>query len=421
LEANPVIELFLALAIVILVAKAAGGAVRRLHQPRVFGELLAGVILGPTLLNFLHWGVFQPENVHMVEETIHTLAELGVLFLMFMVGLEVHLSELLAVGRVAVLSGVLGAIVPVVVITPVVQLAGFSAEAALFAGVTLAATSVSISAQTLFELGLLRTKEGSALLASALIDDVVAILMVSFVVATTGADSGTAEGSASGLVLIVVQIVVYLAAAGLFAWFVLPRLMVEVKRYSHGIRTIAALAIAAALLFGWSAEALGGVAAITGAFIAGVGLSRTPHEIKDQIEEASMNIAYAFLVPVFFVSVGLSTDLREISAAALPLTGLIIVLAVLSKLIGVGGGARLGGFTNGEAFRVGVCMVSRGEVGLIIASLGLTAGVFTDGAFPLFPPLFLVVLLTTVLTPPMVRWVFRQKTQPPKPQSVPNR
>ncbi len=419
MEANPVIELFLALAIVILVAKAAGGAARRMHQPRVFGELLAGVILGPTLLDFLHWGVFQPENVHLVEEMIHTLAELGVLFLMFMVGLEVHLSELLAVGRVAVLSGILGAVIPVVLVTPVVQAAGFSIEAALFAGVTLAATSVSISAQTLFELGLLRTKEGSALLASALIDDVIAILLVSFVVATTG--SSETEGSASGLVLIVAQIVIYLVVAGLFAWFVLPRLMEQIKRYSSGVRTIAALSIAAALLFGWAAEALGGVAAITGAFIAGVGLSRTPHEIKDQIEEAAMNIAYAFLVPVFFVSVGLGTDLKEISTAALPLTGLMIVLAVVSKLVGVGGGARLGGFTNGEAFRVGVCMVSRGEVGLIIASLGLTAGAFSNGAFPLFPPLFLVVLLTTVLTPPMVRWAFRQKTQSPKPQITPSR
>ncbi|MCB9450955.1 MAG: cation:proton antiporter [Anaerolineaceae bacterium] len=417
MEANPVIEFFLALAIVLLVAKAAGGVARRLHQPRVFGELLAGVILGPTLLNFLHWGIFQQESVHLLEENIHTLAELGVLFLMFMVGLEVQLSELLAVGRAALLGGILGAVVPVLLVTPVVQAAGFSTEAALFAGVTLAATSVSISAQTLFELGLLRTKEGSALLAAALIDDVVAILLVSFVVATTGTESAGGEGS-SGLILIVVRIAAYLTVAGLVAWFILPRIMEIIKRYSSGIRTIATLSIAAALIFGWSAEVLGGVAAITGAFIAGVGLSRTPHEIKDQIEEAALNIGYALVVPVFFVSVGLGTDLKEISAAALPLTGVIIVLAVLSKLIGVGGGVRLGGFTMGEAFRVGVCMVSRGEVGLIIATLGVTAGVFANGPFALFPPLFLVVLLTTVVTPPIVRWAFRQKTQSSKPHAA---
>ncbi|MBZ0276139.1 MAG: cation:proton antiporter [Anaerolineae bacterium] len=412
MEANPVVQLFLALAVVIIAAKAAGGLARRLHQPRVFGELLAGVVLGPTLLNFLHWGVFPAADVSMVKENIHNMAEFGVLFLMFMVGLEVHVSELLAVGRAALVGGVLGAVMPIVLVTPVVMLFGFSTEAALFAGVALAATSVSISAQTLLELGLLRTKEGSTLLAAALIDDVVAILLVSLVVAITHTGGEVGGEADSSIFLIVVRIAVYLAVAGAFAWFVLPVFVRQVKRYSTGVRTIAALSVAIVLLFGWSAEALGGIAAITGAFIAGVGLSRTPHEIKDQIEEAAINIAYAFLVPVFFVNVGLSTDLKEISMAALPLTGLMIVLAVASKLLGVGGGVRLSGFTSGEAMRVGICMISRGEVGLIIASLGLTAGVFADGAFPLFPPLFLVVLLTTVITPPMVRWAFRHKMTP---------
>ncbi|MBN1200804.1 MAG: cation:proton antiporter, partial [Anaerolineae bacterium] len=156
MESSFIAQLFLALALVIVAAQFAGAAARSLGQPRVFGELLAGVLLGPTLLDMLHWGAF--DDPTLLKKTIEEFAELGVLFLMFTVGLEVHLRELLSVGKVAIWGGVLGALLPVVLAMPIVLIFDFSAEAALFVGVVMAATSVSISAQTLLELGVLRTR-----------------------------------------------------------------------------------------------------------------------------------------------------------------------------------------------------------------------------------------------------------------------
>jgi Kef-type K+ transport system membrane component KefB len=407
--------LFLALGVMIAVAKIGGSLARRLGQPRVFGELLAGVLLGPTVLDLLHWGVFAEADVHLLEETIAQLAELGVLLLMFLIGLEVNVRELLAVGRVAVFGGVLGALLPVALTVPVVLAFGFSNEAALFTGVTLAATSVSISAQTMLELGVLRTKEGNALLATALVDDVIAILLVSFVVATTGS---TGDVDAGSLAMIIVRMALFIALGGLFAWFALPRIINWIHSYNAGIKGTAAFALIFALAFGWAAEALGGVAAITGAFIAGVGFSRADEEARHQIEDTSVSIAYALLVPIFFIHVGLVTNLRLLTPDALPLAALLLLVAIVSKIGGCGVGALMGGFNRGEALRVGISMISRGEVGLIIASLGLAQGALTA---EIFPSLFLVILVTTVVTPVLVRWAFQQKASTtPEPEIAAN-
>lgn len=398
-----VTPLLLALGLIILAARAAGALARRFGQPRVLGELLVGVLLGPTVLNILNSSFLGLEGAHL-DTIIIALAELGVLLLMFNIGLNVHLEELARVGRVAGVAGVVGAVLPLLMTVGLTALFNFPTEAGLFAGVTLAATSVSISAQVLLELGVIRTKEGNALLATALIDDVVAILLLSLVVAVT-----TAQGSVDigQLALIIVRMGAYITSAFLIAWFVIPRLVTLVNRLGQGSPyAVPAFALVLALLFGWSADYFGGVAAITGAFIAGVGLSRVRESFKHSIDNAVSNIAYAFLVPIFFVNVGLSTDLRAFPLSALPFAFLLLATAVVSKLIGCGGGARLVGFNNTESLRLGVCMVSRGEVGLIIASIGLSTGVF-GGDNVLFPSLFLVILLTTVLTPPLVRWVFR--------------
>ena len=404
MEQNPVIPLFMALAVIIVAARIAGTTARRLRQPRVLGELIVGVILGPTLFNMMHWSIFEHEP-ELLKETINEFAEIGVLLLMFKVGLEVHIKQLIEVGVVAAIAGVVGALLPVAMTMPLVMLAGESWQPALFTGVALAATSVSISAQVLLELGVLQTKEGNALLATALIDDVVAILLISLTIAITGPESSVQAGELIG---IVVKMAVYLTVAFGVAWFILPRIAYWLHTHPANAESygIPALALAAAFAFGWSAEVLGGVAAITGAFIAGVGLSRTIRPIKNEIALAVNNIAYAFVVPIFFVSVGLQTDLSGFPISALPFTLLLLTLAVVSKIIGCGFGAKLGGFTNEESFRVGVCMISRGEVGLIIAALGISSGIYQTSD-PLFASLFMVILLTTVLTPPLVRWVFK--------------
>lgn len=405
MEHNPAIALFLALGVIIVASRLAGALSRLLGQPRVLGELVIGVILGPTLLDMLHWPILHGAEL---QGTVDELAELGVLMLMFIVGLEVNVGELVKVGRVGVFAGVLGALVPVAMTVPAVLLFNYTWQPALFAGVVLAATSVSISAQVLLEIGVLQTKEGSALLATALIDDVLAILLVSITVAITTTQG---DSDAGALIGIVMRMAIYLVGAGLVAWFVVPRVMNWIAdqpalEQSFGVT---AFALVIVFLFAWSAEELGGIAAITGAFLAGVGLSRSHERVKHQIEEAVSFIAYGFLVPIFFVGVGLKIDLSTFPLSALPLALVLVVIAVVSKIGGCGLGAKWGGFNNQEAFRLGVCMISRGEVGLIIAALGVTSRVFVPQQ-PLFSSLFLVILLSTLITPILVRRVFPHKT-----------
>lgn len=404
MESAFVIQLFLALGVIIAGAQLAGAAARAVGQPRVFGELLAGVVLGPTLLDMLGWGVF--DDPEQLEHIIADLAELGVLFLMFTVGLEVHLRELLSVGKVAVWGGIIGGMLPLAIGIPTMMLFDYSAETGVFVGVVLAATSVSISAQTLLELGILRTKEGIGLLATAVVDDVLAILALSVAIATLG--SSTENASALDLVWILVRMILYLGGALAIAWTVLPRLFNWLRHRRELAHGLASFGLVAAMIFGWSADYLGGIAAITGAFIAGMGLSQTHESVREEIESAVQHISYAFLVPVFFVNVGLRIDLLSIGTDLIPLAVVLLIVAVVTKVAGAGLGARLGGFDNGESFRLGVSMISRGEVGLIIAALLLSMGLLSQ---KLFEPIFLVILLTTVLTPPLVRLVFRHKAE----------
>jgi Kef-type K+ transport system membrane component KefB len=399
-----VVELFLLLGVIIAAAQLFGAAARRLGQPRVFGELLAGVVLGPSVIDLLHRSIFtHPDQLAV---SVQEFAELGVLFLMFTIGLEVHLHELVSVGRAALWGGTLGALVPVGLTVPIVIAFDYPSKAALFTGVVLAATSVSISAQTMLELGILRTKEGIGLLATAVVDDVLAILLVSVVLALFGSDSDASVGE---LIWIFVRMALYLAGALAVAWMILPRLFNRIHRTRLLATGTVSFALIMALIFGWSAEALGGIATITGAFIAGLGLGQANPMVKSEIETSVQQISYSFLVPIFFVNVGLHIDLSQIESALLPLTGLLILVAAVTKVAGSGLGARLGGFASGEAFRLGVCMISRGEVGLIIAAVGLAGGLLSD---ELFQAVFLVILVTTVMTPPLVRLVFRERTTP---------
>ena len=406
---NPFIPLMLALGVILLASRVGGAIARRLNQPRVLGQLVVGVILGPTVLDMLHWGILQGVDL---QHTIKEFAELGVLLLMFNIGLEVHLSELVKVGKVAVFAGALGVLAPVVFTLAVALPAGYDMMPALFAGVTLAATSVSISAQVLLELGYLHTKEGNALLATALIDDVLAILAVSLTLVLAGTGAADEGADYSQLLIIILQMAGYILVAFLLAWHALPPIMrwIQARPQLSQAYGIPIFALVSALLFAWAAEVLGGVAAITGAFIAGVGLSKLAGNMKRDIEQTMSHLAYVFLVPIFFIDVGLQTDLSAFPLDALPFMLILLVMAVLSKVLGAGIGARMGGFNLRESLRVGVCMVSRGEVGLIIVSIGLSSGLL-DGGSELYAALFMVILLTTVLTPPMVRWVFQGRNQ----------
>lgn len=410
MEPSHAAALFLTLAIIILAARLAGTLARRLGQARVLGELIVGVLLGPTLLNLMRSASLGIAGAQL-DETIHLLAEIGVLLLMFKVGLDVHLNELRRVGKVAMGAGIVGALLPVLMTVLLLLAVGYEQSAALYAGVTLAATSVSISAQVLLELNLLNTKVGHALLATALVDDVIAILLVSLAGVLTSAGGA---GGAGEILVVLLRMALFLGLGTLVALQGLPRLFnwlgeKPVLASSFGVP---AFALAVAFLFGWAGEALGGVAAITGAFLAGAGLSFAAQPVKAQVDRAVDAVVYAFFVPIFFVSVGLETDLRSFTLEAVPLMLVLLAIAIVSKLIGAGLPALAAGFSRREAVQLGVCMISRGEVGLIIMSIALASGIF-DERDPLLASLFVVLLLTTLITPVLVRRVFRPSPELP--------
>ncbi len=242
---------------------------------------------------------------------------------------------------------------------PIVVLFDHSTKTAIFAGIALAASSVSISAQTLLELGVLQSKVGFGLLATAVVDDVLAIFLLSIAVAVFGSDGSV---SVIELAWIFIRMALYIGGALLLSWTVLPRALNGLHRNSQLAASVTAFALFAALIFGWAAEELGGIAAITGAFIAGIGVGQTNERTRKDIITAVRTISYSFLVPIFFVSVALETDLSEFKADMLPLALLILIAAVGSKIIGAGLGARLGGFSEAELLpAVGLYDIARGS------------------------------------------------------------
>jgi Kef-type K+ transport system membrane component KefB len=390
---SSVLQFLLAVITLVAAARLGGLASRRLGQPAVLGELLVGVLLGPSLLDYLHLAWFTDRHL---EAEIHHLAELGVIFLMFLAGLEIELRELVKTGRAAAAAGTFGVVTPVALGGGLALLFGFPFIQAIFLGIVLGATSVSISAQTLMELKVLRRRESLALLGAAVFDDVLVILVLALFMAL---GSGVGGGAAS-VALVLLRMLGWLAAALLVGHYLLPRLTHWASHLpiGHGLMSFSIVMV---LLFAWSAEMFGGVAAITGAFLIGLGFARTPqrHEIGHNFSA----ITYGFFVPLFFVSIGLTANVRTVTGNALLFGALLIGVAVISKVVGCGLGAWWGGLNRGESLRLGIGMVSRGEVGLIVASIGLSQGLINN---TMFAAIVLVVLATTLLTPLMLRWAY---------------
>jgi Kef-type K+ transport system membrane component KefB len=388
------LQLLLALSVLIAAARLGGLASRRLGQPAVLGELLVGVVLGPSLLNFFQLSVFSDEHLG---EQIQHLAELGVILLMFLAGLEIELDEMVKTGRAAVLAGALGVLVPMGLGSGAAALFGYGTLPALFLGIVLSATSVSISAQTLMELRVLRSREGLALLGAAVFDDVLVILVLSIFLALGGGAGGLGE-----VLVVLARMASYLAVAVIVGIFVVPRLLGLIHRLpiSQGLVSFGLVLV---LIFAWSAEVVGGIAAITGAFLVGLAMARSP--LRQEIEHSFSALTYGFFVPLFFVSIGLQANAREVTGSALTFGLVLIGVAIVSKVLGSGLGAWWGGLQRGEALRLGIGMVSRGEVGLIVASVGLSQGLIDR---VVFSEIVLVVLATTLLTPLMLRWAYRR-------------
>ncbi|MBP9041429.1 MAG: cation:proton antiporter [Anaerolineaceae bacterium] len=388
------LQLISILTIILVSAKLAGYLSRRLGQPSVFGELLIGVLLSPSLLNITHLGFITSEHL---DATIHELGEIGVLLLMFLAGLELHIKDLTRNRRVAMFAGILGVLLPVGLGILFGEILDMPFDHALFLGLTLGATSVSISAQVLIELKVLRTKTGLGLLGAAVFDDILVILLLSTAVAIL-----SGGGSLWQVLWVFAKMVIFLVLSAAIGIWVLPRMVRLTGKLSisQGLTTFAIVIL---LGYGLAAELIGGMAAITGTFMAGLMFSRTPE--KAVIENNLRSLAYAFFVPIFFVSIGLNVNLKELSWDSAWVFAIISIIAILGKIIGAGSGALISKFSPREALQLGIGMVSRGEVGLIIANIGVSSGYLSEEMLTIIVGM---ILVTTLVTPPMLRWSFKK-------------
>jgi Kef-type K+ transport system membrane component KefB len=389
---QPFLQLAFELVIILLAAKAAGYISVRFRQPTVLGELLVGVLLGPSLLNILGLPFIDKPAL---TRTISELSQLGVLLLMFIAGLDLHFSELIKNRKVAFFASAGGLILSIGLGWGAGRLFGMGSSAAFLLGLSLAATSVSISARTLMEMGRLRSQVGLSLLGAAVADDILSILAFSIFLAVY-----SGQGGLGGLAWLVLRMALFLAGASAFGIWALPWLARKVERLSISQGTFV-FALVILLVYGLAAELVGGMAAIIGAFLAGLMFARTPE--KEIIQQGVNTLAYGLFVPVFFINIGLSVDLRGLPLTAVWLILLVTAAAVTGKLLGVAAGARLGGFALHEAFQLGAGMVPRGEVTLIIAAMGSSSGLISPDAFS---AIVAAVLLSTLVTPPMVHAAF---------------
>jgi Kef-type K+ transport system membrane component KefB len=395
------VHVILLLMLVIAAAKLAGALAARIHQPSVFGEILVGVLLGPSLLNVLGWSMFAASGAETpLLSLVQDLAHIGVLLLMFVAGLETDLHQLRHVGRVAVWVAFGGVLLPLVGGAAVAV--GFGLPLyweAVFVGTILTATSVSISAQTLLELGALRTREGATILGAAVIDDVMGIVLLSVVVALAG--SGAAGARWSDIPVLLVRMAAFFGG-GVLASRLLTPILAWASRLPVSQGVLAA-ALVMMCLYAWAAEYVGAIAAITGAYIAGVLIAQTPY--KEDVDRGIHPLTYSMFVPMFFISIGLEANARDLGPRAV-FTLVLVLVAIVAKVIGSGVSARLFGFSPSESVRVGIGMISRGEVGLIVAGYGLAHGIIGQDVFSAS---VLMVLATTVVTPPMLRLAFARR------------
>ena len=386
LFASDAAKIPLAMLLVFGAAKLLAEIFERLGQPGIVGEIFAGVLLGPSVLNWIA-----------PNELLSTLADLGVMFLLFRVGLDVKASALLKIGGTATIVATVGVIVPMIFGWGIITMYGYPQIEAIFVGASMVATSVGITASVLAAKGLLHLQSSQIILAAAVIDDVLGLLVLAVV-------SSMARGSINILditltTLLAAGFVVIIAKWGTQVMGMLvPRLQQSLKLQE------AEFSVSLILLFALSLLAIyAGVAAIVGAFMAGMALSEsTPDRVKDLASGAS-----ELLVPFFLAGIGLHVNLLAFKSPSL-IVLLIVILAaaIVSKMVGCGLGAiHLG---KKEAIRIGFGMVPRGEVGMVVAQIGLTLGVISQ---PIYGVVVGMAVLTTIVAPTLLNFAY--KGEPP--------
>lgn len=388
-------EFLFDIALILMSTKLLGLLTKKIQLPQVVGALLAGLILGPACLNILH-----------ETEFIVQLAELGVIVLMFTAGLETDISELKKTGKASFIIAILGMIVPLIggfAIASVFNQGGISDASAsillqnIFIGIILTATSVSITVETLKELGKLSTRAGNAILGAAIIDDILGVIALTVVTSATNTDVSI------GLVLI--KIVLFFIVGAIVGYIFYRFMNNSMRLHNMDLRRFVILSFVFCLLLSFAAEHFFGVADITGAFMAGLVLSNTQR--KHYLMARFETTAYMLLSPIFFASIGIKVVIPEMSTTLILFSGILIIVAILTKILGCGLGAKLCRYTNTEAIQIGTGMVSRGEVALIVASKGSTFGLMGS---VFFGPIVIMVVVTTIITPVLLKFVFSRKT-----------
>ena len=382
------------LAIIIFAAEIFGLAARKIKLPQVVGQIIAGLLIGPAVLGLT-------SNT----EYIKIFAEVGVVLLMFSAGLETNIKTLIKTGPVALLIAFMGVLVPLVIGTVITMVfygwAAFGSPEffkALFIGVIMTATSVSITVQTLKELGKIESRLGTTIVSAAIIDDVIGILVLTIVLGASG-------GSSSEIGMVCLKTFLFFVLS-IGIGFLLYKLFTYLdKRWPHR-RRIVIFSIAFCFALSYVAEAVFGIAEITGAFVAGVILCniQDSHYVDRRINIGS----YLFFGPIFFASIGLKTDISNMSWSLLAFSGLFVVGAILGKIIGCGFAAKVTKHSFKESLICGVGMMTRGEVALIITQKGLDIGLISANEFT---PVIILIILTSVLTPILLKLLFADKNK----------
>lgn len=383
----------LGLAIILLSTKVLGLISRRFSMPQVVGALVAGIIIGPACLGIVNQTEF-----------FSTVSEIGVILLMFGAGLETDIQGLKKAGKASFVIALIGVVVPL--------LGGFGLAYAfnvaekglaatdilqyIFIGVILTATSVSITVETLKELGKLSTPAGNAILGAAVIDDILGIVALTIITSISDPSVNIT--------------IVLLKILGFFIFSALAAVLFHIgfnkwsSAAAKNLRRHSIVCLVFCLLLSYGAEVFFGVADITGAYVAGLAISGC--EKAHYVDSRFNTLSYLLLSPVFFASVGLKVQIGSMSSTLIIFSVILVIVAILTKIVGCGLGAKMCKFTTKESIQIGIGMVSRGEVALIVADKGKALGLMGDD---LFGPIVIMVVITTVITPILLKIVFTDK------------
>ena len=392
------------IALVLISTKFLGLVTKKFHMPQVVGALVAGLIIGPACLNLSSVLLAGAESQSMIE----SLSEVGVIVLMFSAGLETDIQKLKKSGLASLVIALMGVIVPCLggyLVAYFFTDGGGAADLVMyrniFIGVILTATSVSITVETLREMGKLNTNAGNAILGAAVIDDVLGIIALT-IITTLGTGGEGGQGGPS-IWMVLLKIVLFFIFAFVVA-FGVGKLYYKWTNVEHEpYRRYGIIAFAFCLLFAFCSEYFFNVADITGAYVAGLAISVSPK--IQYISKRFETVSYMFLSPIFFASIGLEVVLPEMSGKIVIFAVLLCLVAVASKVIGCGLGAKAMKYSNQECLQIGVGMVSRGEVALIVASKGMAVGLMTQ---ELYGPIIITVVITTIVKPILLKVAFRK-------------